>query len=76
MDKKKLLDIGSTIVLLIGMFYAFLPHAFHAKAGLVEDSHMKHVITGFALIVASLGVLIYNNNALDMKKFKFKRQNQ
>ena len=60
---KKLVDIAGTIILAIGAFLAFLPHAFHAKAGLVEDTHIKHVIYGTVLIVLGLGILVYGNRA-------------
>ncbi|MBI2658258.1 hypothetical protein HYX08_06215 [Candidatus Woesearchaeota archaeon] len=60
----KLIDIAGTIILAIGAFFAFLPHAFHAKAGLVEDTHITHVVSGVLLIVLGLGILVYNNKAL------------
>lgn len=61
--KKKLIEIAGTIILAIGAFLAFLPHAFHARAGLVEDTHIKHVVYGIILIVLGLGILIYGNKA-------------
>ena len=65
---KKIIDIIGTILLFIGFLLAFLPHAFHAKIGLSEQTHLKHVVTGIILAVAALGILIYNNNALKIQK--------
>jgi len=70
MDKKKLLDIFGIILLLIGFFFAFLPHAFHAKAGFEEESHLRHVVYGIALVIAALAVLVWNNKALKFPKSK------
>lgn len=68
MKTNKLVDIISTIFLFIGMFLAFLPHALHLKAGLDEDtSHLKHVITGIIIVLLGLGILIWNNKALNFK---------
>lgn len=58
----RFIDIAGTAILAIGAFLAFLPHAFHAKAGLVEDTHITHVISGVALIVLGLGILVYGTN--------------
>ena len=67
--KNKTLDIVGTILLFIGMFLAFLPHAVHIAVGLDnETSHTKHVVYGLILVVASLAILIYNNNALKQRK--------
>ena len=60
----KLIDIISTILLAIGFFLAFLPHAFHTRVGFSESSHIKHLVYGMILVVVSLGILIYNNKAL------------
>lgn len=68
MDKKKLVDIFGTVLLLIGFFFAFLPHAFHAKAGFGEESHLKHVIYGITSVIAALAVLVWNNKALKFMK--------
>jgi len=64
MKQKKSLDAIGTILLFIGMFLAFLPHAFHARVGLGEETHTKHIVSGLILMVLGLGILIYNNNAL------------
>ena len=65
MHNNKIVDVIGTLLLIIGMFLAFLPHAFHVKAGLDEGtSHLKHVVTGLILIVVGLGFLIYNNESL------------
>ena len=64
MDKRKTLDDISTVVLFVGAFLAFLPHAFHNAVGFTEQSHLKHVIYGLVLMAIGLAVLIYNNNAL------------
>ncbi len=62
MNHKKNLDILGTGLLFIGFFLAFLPHAAHIAAGLSDEtSHPKHIIYGMALVVISLGILIYNN---------------
>ena len=63
--KNKILDIIGTILLFMGMFLAFLPHALHTRIGLDDSvSHAKHVITGIILVVLALAVLVYNNKAL------------
>ena len=68
---KKILDFSGTILLFIGMFLAFLPHALHIKSGLNnEASHLKHVIYGLVLLVNGLAILICNNKALKIwRKF-------
>lgn len=68
MQHKKILDVIGTILLLAGMFFAFLPHAFHAAAGFSESSHIKHVIYGMAGVISALAILVYNNNALKFQK--------
>ena len=61
----KVIDIIGTILLLIGFFLAFLPHAVHLAVGLDNGTaHTKHVVYGMVLVVIALGILIYNNNAL------------
>lgn len=67
---KKLVDVAGTILLFIGMSLAFLPHALHEKAGLEETSHIVHVIVGIFLVLIGLGILIYNNKALNIKAKK------
>ena len=68
MKIQKAVDAIATMILAIGMLIAFSSHAFHAKIGLGEEaSHLKHVITGLSLIVASLAILIYNNKALNVR---------
>ena len=65
MKQHKIIDLIGTILLFIGFLLAFLPHAFHASIGLNDSvSHAKHVITGIALVVLALAILVYNNNAL------------
>ena len=65
MKQHKIIDIIGTILLLIGFILAFLPHAFHASIGLDDSvSHTRHVITGIALVILALAVLIFNNKAL------------
>jgi len=69
MKHKKILDVIGTISLAIGFGLAFLPHAIHAGLGLDSDtSHVKHVISGIAVIVIALLVLGYNNKALKFMK--------
>ena len=68
---KKLIDIAGTILLFMGFSLAFLPHAFHARIGLSEQTHIKHVITGIAIVIAALAILVYNNKAL--KTFKLSK---
>ncbi len=61
----KFLDIAGTILLVIGFFLAFLPHAAHIAVGLDNEiSHTEHVVYGMILVVIALGILIYNNNSL------------
>ena len=78
MCKKKIFDVIGTIMLFIGFFLAFLPHAVHVSAGLEDGtSHLNHVIIGIILVIIALVILIYNNNALKIgkrvKTFKLKR---
>ena len=69
--KNKIFDIIGTIILGVGMFFAFLPHAVHIAVGLDDGtSHTKHVITGIALVVTGLIILVYNNKALNTNIFK------
>ena len=69
MHYKKLIDVAGTVLLFIGFSLAFLPHAVHAAVGLGDESHLSHVIGGLALVVVSLGILIYNSKALkDFRK--------
>ena len=71
MSNKKILDVVGTIILFMGFFLAFLPHALHnAVLKDNETSHLKHDIYGMILVVVGLGVLIYNNDGL--KKIKKK----
>ena len=72
MSKKKLIDAFATLLLFIGFVLAFLPHAFHSRIGLGDDtSHLKHVISGIVIVIFALGILIYNNDALN---FKFRKK--
>ena len=64
---KKLIEAAGTIILAVGAFFAFLPHAFHAKAGFAEDTHIKHVVYGIVLVLLGLGVLIYSNRIFTKK---------
>lgn len=60
-----MIDGLGIIVMFLGFFLAFLPHAVHTSAGLDDEtSHIKHVITGIILVIVSLGILVWNNNAL------------
>ena len=55
----------------MGFFFAFLPHATHTAVGLDDStSHLTHVITGIVLVIVSLGILIWNNKALNLPKKK------
>ena len=64
MNKQKVFDVFGTLILIIGFFLAFLPHAAHVAIGLGnETSHLKHVIYGMTLVVTALLILIYNNKA-------------
>ena len=68
MKHNKLFDFIGTLMLLTGFFFAFLPHALHAKAGFSESPHINHVIYGMILVVAALAILVYNNKALKWMK--------
>lgn len=69
MLSKKLVDSIATILMLIGFFLAFLPHAVHIAVGLDnETSHVKHVIIGMILVIIALVVLVYNNKAFKLRK--------
>ena len=69
MQNNKIVDVIGTLLLIAGMFLAFLPHAVHIAVGLDnETSHVKHVVTGMILVVIALGILIYNNKALKIQK--------
>lgn len=63
MNNKKIFDVIGTIMLVVGFFLAFLPHAAHVAAGLGdESSHLKHVMYGVIVVAAALGMLIYNKD--------------
>ena len=69
MKYKKVVDIISTLILLIGMLIAFSSHAFHERIGLSEETpHGLHVLYGMTTTVIGLGILIYNNKALKFQK--------
>ena len=68
--KNKIFDFIGTILLFIGFFFAFLPHSLHAKAGLGEASHLKHVVYGMTLVVTALVILVWNNKALRFMQSK------
>lgn len=60
-----MIDGLGIIVMFLGFFLAFLPHAVHTAAGLGDEaSHLEHVISGIILVMVSLGILVWNNNAL------------
>ncbi len=63
-NKKKIIDIIGILILFIGFFLAFLPHAFHARVGLEQQTHIGHVITGMILVIAGLIILIAGNKYL------------
>ena len=66
----KFLDAVGTILLIIGMVLAFLPHAAHSALGFSEKvSHGTHVAYGVATLVVGLLILIYNNKALRFWKY-------
>jgi len=64
----KIFDVLGTILLAVGLFFAFLPHASHEKTGFAAETHSTHVATGITLLLIGRGILIVNNNAL--KSFK------
>ena len=69
--KSKILDVIGTILLVIGFFFAFLPHAAHIAVGLENGaSHTGHIVTGIILIIIALIILVYNNDALNREFFK------
>ncbi|MBI2545058.1 MAG: hypothetical protein HYW22_00445 [Candidatus Aenigmarchaeota archaeon] len=67
MKSHDIVNILGTIGLVIGVFFAFLPHALHsglgALIGLGDTPHETHVVIGFVLMIISLAVLGYNNNS-------------
>lgn len=64
MNRKLILDVVGTLLLVAGAFFAFLPHAIHVSAGFDGDeSHLTHIITGTVLLVAGILILAYNNKA-------------
>ena len=72
MKYNKIVDVIGTIVLVIGFFFAFLPHAVHTAVGLrSETSHLKHLVYGIILVICALGILIYNNKALKIKNNRY-----
>lgn len=68
---KKLIDATGTILLFIGFFLAFFPHATHIAVGINDEtSHLEHIIIGITLAIFSLVILIYNNKALKFRTNK------
>lgn len=64
MTRKRFLDVVGTVLLGTGFFFAFLPHTTHVAAGFDgETSHLEHIAVGITLVIAGLGVLVYNNKA-------------
>lgn len=64
-----ILDAIGTILLFIGLFLAFLPHAVHTSVGLNNGvSHLWYVIAGVALAVFALAILVCNKKALKAAK--------
>ncbi|MBI1935563.1 hypothetical protein HYS31_03905 [Candidatus Woesearchaeota archaeon] len=70
MKHSKLLDFIGIIWLFIGLFFAFLPHTLHARAGFEEQQHITHLAYGIVTAVVSIILLAYNNNSL--KSFRSK----
>ena len=71
MRYKKVIDTLATILLFIGFFFAFLPHATHTAMGLDDEtSHLNHVVTGIILVVIALVALVYNSKATASSKRK------
>ena len=67
MKTNKIFDVIGTIILAAGMLVAFSSHAFHARIGFGEEtSHLSHIIYGMVAAVIGLGILIYNNQALNL----------
>lgn len=64
---KKIIDAIGTILLFMGFFLAFLPHAIHTAVGLnKEASHLQHVAFGVIFVVIALVILACNNKAIKM----------
>ena len=71
MFRKKIVDFFGTAMLFTGSVLAFLPHAVHTAIGISEGvPHLEHVISGVFLIIVSLVILVYNNDALNREFFK------
>ena len=65
MNKKRLAELIGTVLLFLGMFYAFLPHAFHGQVSLASDAaHYSHVTYGMIGVIIGLGILVYSNKGL------------
>ena len=65
----------STILLFLGLFWMFLPHAFHGailqEAGIEEESeHYIHLVEGLILTIISLIIMIWNEKQISNKKAK------
>ena len=69
MRHNKIIDVLGTVLLVIGFFLAFLPHAVHIAVSLDDEtSHVKHVVKGMILVITALAVLVYNNKAFKFRK--------
>lgn len=61
MHHNKILDLIGTVLLFIGFFLAFLPHAIHSAVGLSDEtSHLRHVISGMVIVIIALVILVKN----------------
>ena len=61
-SRLKTLEVIGTVILFLGILFAFLPHAWHSAIleEEVETSHFTHTIYGIAAAIVGLGILIWD----------------
>ena len=58
MKKYRLFYNAAAFVAGAGLFWAFLPHAFHGRLGFTESSHWTHVIWGVVFFLIGIAGLL------------------
>mgnify|MGYP001561566409 CR=1 FL=1 len=58
-----------TVLLFIGLFWMFLPHATHEKIISADEnlSHITHIFQGVVLVIIGLAVMIFSNKLENRK---------